>query len=66
VQSCEDTEKCNVFVWCGNPDGCQNADVDVIPYKSCDLKFSYAIGSGSPNPEVWASGSDVDFTSGVV
>eukprot|EP01023_Acetabularia_acetabulum_P026585 TRINITY_DN2523_c0_g1_i14.p1 TRINITY_DN2523_c0_g1~~TRINITY_DN2523_c0_g1_i14.p1 ORF type:complete len:514 (+),score=77.36 TRINITY_DN2523_c0_g1_i14:163-1542(+) len=64
-QCCKDTEGCNVFVYCGEPNGCKNGDVDVIPYKSCDLKIQQAIRNGQ-DVEVWSEGSDVDFTSGTV
>eukprot|EP01025_Chloroclados_australasicus_P033840 TRINITY_DN3459_c0_g1_i2.p2 TRINITY_DN3459_c0_g1~~TRINITY_DN3459_c0_g1_i2.p2 ORF type:complete len:610 (-),score=52.31 TRINITY_DN3459_c0_g1_i2:3704-5449(-) len=64
-ESCQNIERCNAFVYCSKPEGCKNANVNIIEYQSCDLKFQFAIAQGAP-PEVWVRGSDIDFTSGYV
>eukprot|EP01025_Chloroclados_australasicus_P027289 TRINITY_DN270_c0_g1_i3.p2 TRINITY_DN270_c0_g1~~TRINITY_DN270_c0_g1_i3.p2 ORF type:complete len:456 (-),score=26.41 TRINITY_DN270_c0_g1_i3:1148-2455(-) len=64
-KSCEDDNKCNAFVYCGIEGGCANANVNVIPYKSCDLKFQLAVQDGN-EPESWVTGPEVEFTSGTV
>jgi len=50
-------------VYCPVVDGCKNGNVNVIPYKSCDLKFQLAVKLGK-EPESWATGDGVDFISG--
>jgi hypothetical protein len=56
---------CDVFVYCARAAGCQNANINVIPYRSCALKSLPAVASGGPI-ESWASGPGVQFTSGSV
>lgn len=54
---------CNVFVYCGKPAGCRNANINVISYRSCTLKY-FATASSGGSIDAWASGSNVDFSSG--
>ena len=62
---CSTDSACNVFVYCPKSNGCNNANNATIPYQQCDLKNLPGLSAGGLI-DSWASGPDVDFTSGSV
>ena len=64
-QQCSSLLACNVFVYCGLPKGCRNANINTIAYGQCDLKHQPGVKAGQAI-QTWESGDNVDFTSGSV
>eukprot|EP01024_Parvocaulis_polyphysoides_P032422 TRINITY_DN2901_c0_g1_i8.p1 TRINITY_DN2901_c0_g1~~TRINITY_DN2901_c0_g1_i8.p1 ORF type:complete len:518 (+),score=56.57 TRINITY_DN2901_c0_g1_i8:385-1938(+) len=63
-EKCSFYNGCNVFVFCGKPEGCKNGN-QTLPYKTCDLKYQAEV-ENYKYPQAWDRGDDVDFTSGLI
>eukprot|EP00884_Botryococcus_braunii_P005469 jgi/Botrbrau1/14923/Bobra.0018s0027.1 len=63
---CQAQEGCNIWVWCSITAGCPTGGGDNFPFLGCHLKKQAGLSSPSDQPEAWARGADVYFTSGRV
>lgn len=59
-----DEVKCNVWVYCGADDGCDDGSGRVYPRGRCDLKQQPDLDW--ENPSAWAAGDGVEWTSGTI
>lgn len=67
MQSCLPANGCNVWVYCDNPNGCDNKSGQKFPLYTCTLKYQDAVASDSDNgPEIYGSFGTSDFSSGKV
>lgn len=60
---CQDTQGCNVFVFCGEKAGCDDGSGKVYSQGTCTLKRQDLQGQ---QPTFWAQGPVVKWSSGYI